>query len=288
MNDESIATQIVYVAGYGRSGSTVLDVILGSHPAFMSGGELTYLLDDWDDPARACACGQRYPECPLWSQLAQTLPVPVSQAAALVRRFDRRGALHPRWLADDRRHEAAAAQYATIARGLVELAQRQGARYLVDSSKTAGDAACRPLALSATGGVPVKVLHLVRSPWATWRSVRRSSNWQLEGHGGAKRAPLARAVLGYLLAHGYAYHARRKLGTARYFRMRYEDLLEDPQAVFASLGRYLGIDLGSLGRAVIAGERFKVGHNVGGNRVRLQRAVALQRPSGAPPAERPG
>jgi hypothetical protein len=32
--------KVVYVIGYGRSGSTVLGVLLGNHPAIACGGEL--------------------------------------------------------------------------------------------------------------------------------------------------------------------------------------------------------------------------------------------------------
>ena len=42
-----ISPTIIYIAGYGRSGSTVLDIMLGDHPRIFSGGELTYLFDDY-------------------------------------------------------------------------------------------------------------------------------------------------------------------------------------------------------------------------------------------------
>ena len=34
---------VLYIAGYGRSGSTVLDMLLGTHPRIIGGGELTHL-----------------------------------------------------------------------------------------------------------------------------------------------------------------------------------------------------------------------------------------------------
>lgn len=277
MREASRATEIVYVAGYGRSGSTLLDILLGSHAAFMSGGELTYLFEDWDKPGRACACGARYAACPLWSQLPRALPVSVQQAAQIVRRFDGRGRgrFPPRGRADEE-GTVAMSHYAAIARCILDLAQGQGARYLIDSSKTAGDAARRPLALQGIAGIPVKVIHLMRSPWATWGSVRRGSNRQLEGHGDRKRWRLARAVAGYVIANGHAYHAGRRLGGRNYYRLRYEDLVRNPRPVIEELGRYLGVDLRRLARAAAAGESFKVSHNVGGNRVRLQREITLQ------------
>ena len=39
MNNKEF-TQIIYIMGYGRSGSTLLDIILGNHPEIQSLGEV--------------------------------------------------------------------------------------------------------------------------------------------------------------------------------------------------------------------------------------------------------
>lgn len=40
-------TEVFYIAGYGRSGSTVLDMLLGMHPAILGMGELTHVFEYW-------------------------------------------------------------------------------------------------------------------------------------------------------------------------------------------------------------------------------------------------
>ena len=46
--------EIIYIAGYGRSGSTILDVSLGQHDDIMGMGEFTNIFIEWenlrDDP----------------------------------------------------------------------------------------------------------------------------------------------------------------------------------------------------------------------------------------------
>ena len=60
---------VVYIVGAGRSGSTVLDTILGNHPEVESVGELCNLVRSaWFGP-EYCACGQRGSICPFWSQV---------------------------------------------------------------------------------------------------------------------------------------------------------------------------------------------------------------------------
>ena len=50
--------KIAYVAGYGRSGSTLLERILAAAPRTIGAGEVRNLL--WlDDPEHRCACGER-------------------------------------------------------------------------------------------------------------------------------------------------------------------------------------------------------------------------------------
>src|SRR5690554_2882613 len=61
--------RVIYIAGYGRSGSTVLAAVLGSHPEIVSAGELAAAADEWFDPARCCSCGRPYAGCEFWRGL---------------------------------------------------------------------------------------------------------------------------------------------------------------------------------------------------------------------------
>ena len=64
---------VVYIAGSGRSGSTLLTRILGQLDGFVSPGELRHI---WRTGApllsaeQLCSCGRPYPECPLWTAVA--------------------------------------------------------------------------------------------------------------------------------------------------------------------------------------------------------------------------
>ena len=64
----------VYIAGSGRSGSTVLEAALSSHPEILGAGEIARLphaLRDrpkWSMPRR-CACDALMNECPVWGPI---------------------------------------------------------------------------------------------------------------------------------------------------------------------------------------------------------------------------
>jgi hypothetical protein len=60
---------IVYIAGEGHSGSTLLDMILGSQPDTFSAGELRFLAEKGIKNREYCACGSVVPECAVWGEI---------------------------------------------------------------------------------------------------------------------------------------------------------------------------------------------------------------------------
>ncbi|HEV2125986.1 MAG TPA: hypothetical protein VGW38_24790 [Chloroflexota bacterium] len=61
-------SRLVLVAGLTHSGSTVLDLLLGSHPRLVGMGEVMPLLRPGnpmlDEPDRVCSCGEPLESCP--------------------------------------------------------------------------------------------------------------------------------------------------------------------------------------------------------------------------------
>src|ERR1041384_6184892 len=61
-----------YISGVARSGSTVLDSVLGNHPLIQSVGELARLVSDGWINNFYCSCGKPSQECPFWVAVHQT------------------------------------------------------------------------------------------------------------------------------------------------------------------------------------------------------------------------
>lgn len=62
---------ISYISGEGLSGSTLLDIVLGSRKNSFSAGELIFLPLKGIKNAEYCACGNPASECSLWSGIIQ-------------------------------------------------------------------------------------------------------------------------------------------------------------------------------------------------------------------------
>ncbi|WP_236976887.1 sulfotransferase family protein [Membranihabitans maritimus] len=62
---------ILYIAGAGHSGSSLLDVILNNHPKIIGTGELHRL--SLNPNTRICSCGELINDCPVWRKRIKQL-----------------------------------------------------------------------------------------------------------------------------------------------------------------------------------------------------------------------
>ncbi len=61
--------KVVYVVSGTRSGSTVLDTVLGGIDGWFSSGELRFLWERGLLEGRRCGCGEPVTSCPVWSEV---------------------------------------------------------------------------------------------------------------------------------------------------------------------------------------------------------------------------
>lgn len=60
--------EVLYICGHGHSGSTILDIVLGSSPNAFSAGEVSYIIRD-GFLKEYCSCGDKIGECPQWKPI---------------------------------------------------------------------------------------------------------------------------------------------------------------------------------------------------------------------------
>jgi hypothetical protein len=68
-----MAVKIIYIAGDGRSGSTLLESILSTNPDTISVGEAYRFWERYYQHKTLCGCGKAIGECELWSNVANDL-----------------------------------------------------------------------------------------------------------------------------------------------------------------------------------------------------------------------
>ncbi len=153
---------VLFIGGFGRSGSTLLERVLGQVPGQFAVGELVHLpqrglLDD-----DRCGCGKAFSDCPFWVEVGERAFGGWDRVAGWRRlqlQVDRKRfipalllPLLPRYRRALRRH---AERLGALYRAIAEVS---GAGVVVDSSKHASTA----LLLRHVPGIRPVVVHLVR------------------------------------------------------------------------------------------------------------------------------
>lgn len=237
--------KVLFIAGSGRSGSTILSAVLGHLEGFVSIGELTHLwvgiLDN-----RPCGCAESFSRCPFWSRVLEPDlldPRNIDRMLAAKQRLIRQRILGRLdvWRGNRSAFDDAAERYATILSDMYRRVRRiTGCDVIVDSSHQPAHG----YAVRRIPDVETFVLHIVRDSRAvafskTRVKARMPEGWThdeyMERFG---TATSARDWMAVNLKTEYFWGARP--GRARFLRLRYEDFAREPRATIAGLLRFLG------------------------------------------------
>jgi hypothetical protein len=236
----------LFIGGWTRSGSTLLDVLLGAIDGFFSTGELSSLWERGLLKGRHCGCGRRLDECPLWTAVIEKAFGPIDEhvrraeeVCAWQRKAVRLSRL-PRLLSHrPGRGSGELDDYIEVLDSLYRgISEVTGARVIVDSTKSLQDAAV----LRLVPGVDPYLVHLVRDPRAVAHSMGRKVLLQADASEPVNmpRSSPASSAAGWTRVNVAAEVVRLRYGTARSTRVRYEDVAADPRAVTGSLARFVG------------------------------------------------
>ena len=275
--------RVLYFAGSGRSGSTVINNILGQVEGAFAAGELRYLWQRGLSENRLCGCGEPFRTCPHWQEVmalvtAQEAPVDgagigrrllsrlrmARVPAMLARRAVGRPAVQPH--ADD----------AAIARLYTALAEVTGARVIVDSSKLPPYA----LLLSRLPGIELFVLQVVRDSRATafsWRRRKKARDFEGDEDGLMPQQQLWKSSLLWLCWNSLTALLWRS-AEGHYLRLRYEDFVRAPQESMERVVRMVGLDPATLPFETPTSVRLEPTHSVAGNPSRHRVGVVELRP----------
>jgi hypothetical protein len=263
---------VLYVGGIGRSGSTLLDRMLGQLPGFVSVGELVFLWERGLGANERCGCGATFRDCPFWTAVGARAfggwdRVDLSAVLARKARVDRNRfvpALMARGLlpAFDARRRAHAEMLAPLYRAIH---QESGADVVVDSSKHVSTAAV----LRTASGVDLRIVRLIRDPRGVAHSwAKHVGRPDVDGTAEMARIRPARAAARWL-----AYNAMMevvRLGRPSAL-VRYETLVGDPETTLRSLaglaGRPVDPPLTFLEQGRV---RLEPAHTVAGNPLRFR------------------
>jgi hypothetical protein len=262
--------KVLYVAGLGRSGTTLLGTLIGQSPAAAFVGEVMHVWDQWDRTGIVCGAGEPLRNCTMWST-AMSAAGAESDAARRrmlfrIQTAACRTAVMPLWAVGRwraRQLERMDEYLASVASLYEGLFAGSGAQLIVDTSKVPAYATL----LEAIPQLDVFVLHMVRDPRAVAYSRTRTKH-KLPGADSElmeKHAPLVSALqwdaynVGVPLLHL----------SGRYMRMTYEDLVQRPDATLEVVGEFVGAAVGGPGVGESEHVVLRPAHSLSGNPMRF-------------------
>jgi hypothetical protein len=251
--------EILYVMGTGRSGTTILEVLLTNDEGISGTGELKHIIRDGFIRDLPCACGKLGHECELWSgvlKLAGWNKEDCARYGQAIEALESHQNFARVFLGAINRKKAALHEEATttIFRSVRRLT---GSRVVVDSSKYPA----RALLLARMYPDKVRVLCVTRSAAGLIAAFQKKND--------AEQRPKSRfaAAAYYLYVLLCMRLVRARLGK-RCFTIRFEDLGRDPIGVLTRIETWSGISLARARAKIASAEWFQVGHIVTGNRLR--------------------
>lgn len=262
---------VIYILSNGRSGSTLLDLLLGTHPNTWTLGEAQNLPWELGTPGALCGCGASLRECDFWAPLLSPIPLDASPPIEFFRESKGggkvlrwrllpglwRGTVSSRQIQQQiKEYGKVNAEYFSIVR---EAAEERGYRikWLVDASKDV----YRLYFLQKSGLFDIRVIHLTKDPRAfvysmikRWlpggkrKALRMTGRWIVENAIGLR-----------LLSTAFEEGQSRLL--------HYEDLASRPQETISVLGNWLGLEASGFATSDF---RDIENHAVSGNKMRWE------------------
>jgi hypothetical protein len=273
--------RVLFIAGSGRSGSTLLDNILGQIDGFFSVGELRYIWERGFVEDRLCGCGERVQQCPFWRQaLAEAFGDPSAvdpRRMMALQQLGTRVRHVPRMVAGEasgRKLVAGMGEYPqAMGKLYLSIGRTSGCRVIVDSSKLPAYGHV----ISRLPQVELRVVHLVRDPRATAYSwLRKKAVLDREDGVMQRQGPIHASGLWTV----WNWTAGRlwSADPSRYLLVRYEDFVRSPRPTVERILSFLGEPTESLPFVEDSTVMLAPTHTVAGNPSRFKTGRVELRP----------
>lgn len=260
--------------GAGRSGSTLLDMLLNNHSQIQSVGEVHRLNYDSRTNNEPCTCGKPIIECPFWLRVQEEAQLvlgctdePLLKTKEMMLRpgdmgrmasFLQKGVLvfGNSWLYDWVARRFCKAHYQSARNSLFwyEMIRRvTGCSIIVDSSKDAR----RLKVLYLTEPEPFKLIYMIRDGRAVAASKMRGTDMSMK-----------EAAMWWVSANNRSLWSQRGIPPPQILRVHYEVLCRELESTMRHICDFLDIPFDEKNMLVLK----KTGaHSIGGNPMRFRK-----------------
>ncbi len=271
-------TKVLYIGGAGRSGSTLLEQLVGEIEGCFPVGELRWIWTRGVRENELCSCNLPFRSCPFWSAvmedafggLGNIVEARYLEAARDLERFRYVPALHYKKLRTSDLSRRLGSYTAVLRPLYASIRRVSGCEVVVDSSK---DAPYAFLLAAMPDAIDLSLLHLIRDSRAvaySWTRKRRRPEIHDRVEYMTQFTPRQAATL-WMQNNGLVDWLGHT--TQPSMRLRYEDYSQDPEAAIRRVAEMLSRRVESASGAD-AGDRRQF-HTLAGNPMRFDRGPVM-------------
>ncbi len=249
--------------GAGRSGTTALATFLGNNNKIQNIGEMHQFFEYLDEN-KECSCGKLLNECEFWKNKIDN---PTQEYSANSRKLSEKMESHSSIIKHllNSFSNIEYEKYIELHQSILDSIQSDSEKStLLDSSKYTG----RALALNKLDNIELKIIYVVRDV----RGVINSFSKKVQ----TSKSPLSTIVY-YLLINLVAEFISRFIFRKKVIKIRYEDLINNPNSLFDRLESFLNLNLQDIKGKIERKQAFEVGHIVGGNRLKKNKEIYFRK-----------
>jgi hypothetical protein len=264
----SASKRIIYIAGCGRSGTTILGFALGSIGRAIDLGEV---LDFVKFKGRPNGFGPDTPNYAFWNDVMHDVAARLSvldfdALECMQRRLDsHRALLRSMFLSHGKPRDGLRRYHAYIQALYDRLLKDDRYDVIIDSSKY--PSRLQHL-LQVFKGETVCVVHLMRNPIELARAFRKDEQ--------SGRKSFLETMLYFFVVNSLIDHVTRDLDESRYQRLYFEDFISEPVQQIGRIAKAFGLDATAALQRIRDNEPLPRGFVFNGNRMRVQQSVRLE------------
>lgn len=262
-------TNIIYLIGAGRSGTTALATFLGNTKYILTVGEMHQFFEHIEDK-KNCSCGDNLQDCKVWFKVLEKLPKVYIENAKYYKEFCQKFEYHsavPKYFFNKFSNEELE-EYKKINETIFKAIESEyKPKYISDSAKYIG----RYLGLKKSEKINLKTIYVVRDV----RGVINSFSKSVQSPRGAMST-----ILYWLIVNSLAEILYRISPKGSIIKLRYESLIDEPIKEFERLEKFLDIDMSDIKDKIKNDDSFDMPHIIGGNRMKENKQIKFKKDIG--------
>jgi hypothetical protein len=254
--------KVIYLSGYGRSGSTMLDIVLSSQEGHIGCGELCNLFQ-YVSRQDAMVKG-------MWADIAHRVLIDNKVSIVCVEKYRLMFETYFVGYFCKFIFRKKFNAYKNIWRAVfVEIVKREKSTLVIDSSKTAWRQFHRPFILRDIIGKNFCVIHLERDLKSVRLSMQKGDNVKMEkGNDNVKMLfPSLRATLGQYVSRSFKWVYKWTDANA-FYSLEYRDFINHPIKKIEDIERCLAVDFVEVKGLILSGSKFRAKNQFSGNRMK--------------------